>query len=484
MDFVPDLHGEPIYLSLPQADHPPDPDDIRWAELDVVPALEELAHTLETENRLDLAPLAAAGEGLDDSDRPAWGDFVRRLGVQAARDLDLLSREPAPDGPPGNVLRFTGWSAGAAKECTLMGAVKAINDQWCVPRRLLLYRSNTSHLRDGPGLLWQRVAVNVAALHTAAAIRFAGGEIATFLVSGYRFESGGGGGIFDPFTQSAVLHLPCFVHEAIESELVAQGNPAFVQYRQIENPVFATGTAYVQYGTGRWRAYRDRRRLVQAILDRVFAEEVRHGMDRHRMLVAASRAHDSDFNYVSNGLLTPQGRLRGLLQSRAGVPDEAVEFLDTWVQPGAAVIELSGQLTAAACAEPCVLLQEWWLRLAQLQELSRSSNAPVSLGTPAHLLACILGTLLLGEHLHLGCAMTEKAAFEPDSAGLAAAASQFLCRSAQELRVAIKAIYHANFKFPIDEPPFAEITAEGWLHGRPDWCVPLGVRGTTREPVE
>ena len=57
--------------------------------------------------------------------------------------------------------------------------------------------------------------------------------------------------------------------------------------------------------------------------------------------------------------------------------------------------------------------------------------------------------------------------FEPDTAGLAAAASQFFCRSAQELRVAIKAIFHANFKFPIDEPPFAEITAEGCLRARP-----------------
>jgi hypothetical protein len=80
---------------------------------------------------------------------------------------------------------------------------------------------------------------------------------------------------------------------------------------------------------------------------------------------------------------------------------------------------------------------------------------------------------LLGEHLRLGIALTEQAAFQPDYAALPAAASYFLGCGSPELRLALKAVFQANFTGPINEPAFAEITADGSLRRRPEtWWSP------------
>jgi hypothetical protein len=206
--------------------------------------------------------------------------------------------------------------------------------------------------------------------------------------------------------------------------------------------------------------------LYDLMMCRTLNEEMRHAVDTIWM----GRRSNSDVPYQRMGdvLLAAEGRLRRLVWEPAQAEDGMVFVRGFPIRVGNALSELSGQMTAAAMSDPTLVLLEWWDKLAQISRAPSDpqNSALILRQSPSHILAAILGTLLLGERLDSGPPLSWPMFGEPDFTALADCAAKLARRPPRELRLALKAIYQDEFTHAIDEPPFAEITSEGDLRDR------------------
>jgi hypothetical protein len=451
-----------------------------WAQFHVIPALDQLAENLDKGFFPDLTYLAALGELLPDGEKEAWRTLVRRLEDQACEYLGLGTRHAPLIARFFKAVRYFLWPRVSAQIHAFAGVLNGLNEHWFLPRRFFLFRS-----RLGPRFRVQtapkhgnkplaRLQLGVAYVHQHISADCIEGAI-PIIFARVCDDLPGFSGFFDKETGYVFLDQNDIVREVLRAELVAQGNPTFLRYCRAEKK--AMTPAECRRNQLLWQNYP---KLFQSLIDRTCFEEVRHAID-------SRRAGDTDlpfreyYDHLGRGLLHPKGRLRALLWSAAN-PAEDLELLGADLLAGKVITELSAHLTAAACGSPQLVLLEWWQFFEDMKSAPAANQLSIVARAPNHAAAFLLGMLLLCEQFHLEPCLTAKEFFQPDFPALADKCKQLLLRNANEIRLALKAAFQAEFSFPIDEQPFAEITAEGNLRRRPGVWHDLLAQSPT-EPV-
>ena len=187
--------------------------------------------------------------------------------------------------------------------------------------------------------------------------------------------------------------------------------------------------------------------MLQAMHNRVLAEELRHGMDCIRSKEAPENA-DS---------LVPDDRV--LLSEDSELKKDL--YLSSGKNCGHQILELSGQMTAA-CIDP-IVLNEWMNLLHQ----------PPAMDGDPHWVAARLAVLLLAKEIgsYKGTFTHEDIASNDEETKHYLDAIARL--QAPLLRLLLKNTYAKEFRVAIDESPFPQIDAEGKSIQRLAWHMPV-----------
>ncbi len=461
-----DSPSPPATASVPER-AAPDPKTRDWIFFEFVPALNEMAEALERYSRLDFELLVEAGSALSGQERQAWIALLRRLEDQARKNLGLAASDaPLPVRFVKALGVFFRHDAAAGLQA-FKGLLKGLNDHWFLERRIVLLWLSSFGAPSSYQASATPAGVRVTQLVERYSARFAEGEIPILAVAGYDGQvPENTSGFYDRAMGYVVLEVNNLTRETLRAELLARGDPTVLRYFRVDKPA---SLAQVSRCQALWHLYPQHASLYAALFSRTSREEVRHAMDSCR---AKEQMRNSEpfHDALGRRILALQGRLRRLLWGGEARRMQEKTFLGVPFIPGKVVSELSAQMTAAACGEPRIVLLEWWQFLAGMNVAGVENRRAACAESPEHALADVLGTVLLAEALHLGASLSEQVLLQPDFDALAAAAGKLFGGNVGEVRLALKSVYQAEFNFPIDEAPFAEITADGSLHPRPEMC--------------
>lgn len=453
---------------------PPPRETVDWFTEAIRPALKQVADSFDLMN---FALLREAAQKLPAAEQPAWRELVRQMEIMVGKELG--------SGHPGQFRLYrifkAIWAAlrrdaqgrlEADPQTTFGKLLRELNTNWFLPRSLLLYHYSEYQLPSyPPPRLWETMSVALAGTPRVLSYPFADGVIPVYIVrhlAPLPAPTNPHHCYYDPLSRAVLIDAGYTDREMYRVKVGARADDLLAEYFFLDNS-WDRKAADVEKQYCQWldRRYPKVQDLCFRYSRRVLAEELRHGMDAMR---AKHNVPEGEYaKRLEKTILAPKGRVRHLfwepVQSGKG---DALLRGQAVVQAERVISELSAQMTAAAIPDPGIVLAEWWRKVASLAVVSSDPwHQRFEIRQyPNHTLAGILGTILLGEQLNCGPPLSWSMLCEPDFAALADLAANLANRPETELRLALKAIYRNEFNYPIDEPPFAEILANGKLRNR------------------
>ncbi len=369
--------------------------------------------------------------------RKGWEELVHTAEKESQEALD------APSAPPWRRFVEACWKMIAPKQHTpeKISFVKYMNEHLLSPKGLRIVPATQTHRTVGKVIRRQDA-------HSAD------GPIPTYFV--HTENQLGPRAFANIYDCEVVINQGALEADIRENKMFVE-QPYWAE-RQYMMQSDAYRQANKEYAQWIFAKYPDPSVQMEKFVERVLYEEWRHVIDWRRS--RQNRCYQQEDAWETPSSPHSADMWEAVWTTERGTEADTPAFMT------GIIIELSGQMTAAAVHDdPALVIREW------ARNLAKKTAGEAHLKPIPHDIAAELGTLLLAATYGLDGDMHKERFTSHDQCRaflrhIAIQLAQEAEKNPQGMRLALKKIYSERYSFPIDEAPSPVITEDGGVQSR------------------